>query len=88
MPRATRKTANIPEGETKAAKFIRLANPRFKRAVACLRSLGKLGSSGYERTPAQVAKLVEMLGAEVKDMGEKLSPSTAAGGKASMPDVL
>lgn len=63
-----------PADETKADKFKRLANARLGRVVAGIESLGKLGGSGYERTPEQVMKVREVLYNTVEAAIERLRP--------------
>jgi hypothetical protein len=75
--------------ETKAQKFARLGNARYKRAVSLIRSLGKLGTSAYERDPAKVEALGEVLHAEIDAAIAKLMPREGkASAVDSIPDAL
>ena len=73
----------------KADKFARLGNARYKRCVAMIRSLGKLGTSGYERDPAKVTALASVLRSEIDAMEQKLMPRAGSEKqRETMPDVL
>jgi hypothetical protein len=61
-----RAKADIPEGETKEQRFIRVATPRVKQAISRLRLVKQtITSNNYSMTDEQVTKITEMLGAEV-----------------------
>ncbi len=47
-----------PNRETKAAKSRRLANQRFKILARALRSVGRLGTVGYELSSEETEKLI------------------------------
>lgn len=79
MARAKR-TSTVDPNETKRQKFARLANSRVNNAYRQLASLGKLGTSAYERTDNDVKKIREILLREVNVACDKLAPS-AAGAK-------
>lgn len=84
------KRRSIPANESKAVKFARLANARYKRAVVAIRGLGKLGGSGYERTGEQVTVLETKLMDEVKAMSLKLRPRAGSEPRAreQLPDAI
>jgi hypothetical protein len=46
-----------PKDESKAEKFIRLAQKRTGKVLNSLRQVGQLSGAGYESTDAQVAKI-------------------------------
>lgn len=68
--------------ETKSGKFKRLANARLNNIVRNVRSLGKLGTSAYERDPAQLEIIGRVINQEVASALAKLQPRAAAGEKA------
>jgi hypothetical protein len=91
MPRkpATAEQKTALAAETKAQKFTRLGNARYKRVVSLIRSLGKLGTSAYERDPAKVEALGKVLHAEINDAIAKLMPREGkASAVDSIPDAL
>jgi ribosomal protein L4 len=68
--------------ETKRGKFVRLANERIERAYGQITSLGKLGTSAYDRTAEDVQTIRDLLHREVDLACDKLAPGAAeAGGK-------
>lgn len=75
MPRGKASTPVDPN-ETKSQKFVRLANIRIGAALTAIERLSNLGSSAYERTPEQVAKLEKCLNDATKDMVAALSPKS------------
>lgn len=50
-----------PTNETKAQKFVRLANSRVNRIIRGYKILGQLGGSGYESTPDQRKRIETVL---------------------------
>lgn len=61
-----------PANESKSDKFRRLATMRTNKAIAAIRGLGKLGTGQYERTPEEVEKIFEAIGAESKVAYDRL----------------
>lgn len=82
--KTTRKAA--PAGETKAAKFSRLASARVSAAVKKIKQVGNLSGSGYERTDAQVSAIKSHLEKAVSETMAKFAPRPA-GQKASEPEI-
>jgi hypothetical protein len=72
IPTPPPRVSLVPKDETKEAKFIRLANTRVKKAITAIRSIGRMGTSAYNRDSDQIAKLETTLLSEVKDMAAKL----------------
>lgn len=69
--------ADKPE-ETKAQKFIRLANMRVPKIIKAIRNVGNLAlRAQYEYTPEQSAKLVQMLQDEVNAVKKRFEAPTA-----------
>lgn len=69
-----------PEGEDKASRFIRLANPRVCNVIQGLQSLAKLSASGYEYTEAQSTKIIEAIRAELDNVEASLCKVKATKG--------
>lgn len=62
----TQLETSTPKTETKADTFKRLANPRLKKALKAIDTLGNCSNPAtYEYTPEQVAKMREVLTAKV-----------------------
>lgn len=76
--KATRKPrqSTVPANETKAQKFVRLAEQRIPKAVKMLRNIAKLGGPGYERTEAQAKFISDNLKAEVESLAAALKPGS------------
>ena len=55
----TRKAA--PDDESKGTKFSRLASARVGNAVKQIELVGNLAGPGYEYTPSQVKKVMDLL---------------------------
>lgn len=63
------------KNEPKGAKFIRLALPRMKKALASVKQLGNLSSSQYEYTPDQIAKMRKAVIDQVDETFDRFSKS-------------
>lgn len=64
--RKVRKKADIPVGETKEHRFIRVATPRVKQAISRMRLLKQtISSNNYEMTNEQVDNIYSMLEKEL-----------------------
>lgn len=76
MAKKTRaaRQSTVPADETKAQKFVRLAEARVTKAVKTLRNIAKLGGNNYERTAEQQKKIVDLLTAEVEAVKKALTP--------------
>jgi len=61
MAKARKKAANVPDNETKAQRFVRLAQARVGKALKAIELIGNLSGSGYEYTPEQVEKITAAL---------------------------
>ena len=61
--KATEKKARKapPENETDAAKFSRLASARTGAALKAMELIGNCAGPGYESTPAQQKKILDLL---------------------------
>lgn len=58
MAKTRKKTALVPADETKADKFVRLAEQRVPKAIKAIGNVGNLANkSGYEFTATQVDKI-------------------------------
>lgn len=58
---------NIPEGETKSEKFIRVANPRIKNVIKKIRLVKQvIGSKQYDLTEEQFEAIYDALFTEVE----------------------
>lgn len=79
MPQATKaKKSNVPDNETKADKFKRLANFRVNKVIKGLRQVGALSNTNsYEYEKAHAEKIVSALRAEVEKI-EKLFSGEAS----------
>ena len=71
--KATTKAAT----ETKAQKFVRLAEMRTTKAINAVRGIGRLASSNYEYTPEQAQKICEALKQEVIELNERFTKKEA-----------
>lgn len=71
--RAPRTTKTDPN-ETKAQKFVRLAEKRLTKAVSAIRNIAKLGGPNYERNAAQQKAIVDMLRKEIAAVETALVP--------------
>ena len=58
--------------ETKADRFVRLAEARTKKTIKFIRSLGKLSAGAYEYTDEQVDMICTVLSKEVETLNKKL----------------
>lgn len=56
-----RKKADIPEKESKQARFIRVITPRMKKALKALKMVSNCGGVNYSYTPEQVKKVEDTL---------------------------
>lgn len=75
--KTSKKTASKATTESKADKFVRLAEQRTTKAINSIRGIARLASSNYEYTPEQAAKICEALRAEVVDLNERFSKKEA-----------
>ena len=55
--RKPRVRQQIPDGETKEQRFIRVATPRMNRAVKAIAMVGMCSSNNYGYTEEQIAKI-------------------------------
>jgi len=55
------RTSRVPEGETKQAKFVRLATARVNKVRKALDQIGLLGGPSYESTDDQRNKISEAI---------------------------
>lgn len=62
-----------PKNETKEQKFVRLAEKRTQKALQAISALGKLTGSSYAYTPAQAAKIVDVLTQQLGAVKEKFA---------------
>lgn len=65
------KTA-VPENESKADRFRRLANMRVPKALKAITVIGNLSGSGYESTKEQREAITSALGKAVESLKQKL----------------
>lgn len=73
MPRQS-----APPNETKAQRFVRIANPRIAAAISAIEGIGKLVGSSYESTPEQHAKLFAAIDTSVKEAKAALAANKSA----------
>ena len=63
VPKIARPRSKVPENETKAEKFKRLAVRRVSTALKALEAVTRLSAiASYEYSPEQVEKLITALG--------------------------
>jgi hypothetical protein len=55
------RVSKVPEGETKQAKFIRLATARVNKVRKALDQIGLLGGASYDSTEEQREKIVNAI---------------------------
>lgn len=72
--KTTRKprTPSAHADETKAQRFVRLAEARVSKTLKMIDNIGKLGGSNYERTPEQVNAIAAALHNGIEEALEKL----------------
>lgn len=63
--------------ETKAVKFVRLAQQRVTKAVKSINQIGNLGGANYESTPIQIEEICIELAEAVKRCKQNLTSKTA-----------
>ncbi len=56
-----KRESKVPEGETKQAKFVRLATARVNKVRKALDQIGLLGGPSYESTDDQRNKISEAI---------------------------
>lgn len=56
-----KKATKVPENETKAQRFVRLAKKRVPRAVKAINSVAAFAGSGYEFSDEQRDKVIAAL---------------------------
>lgn len=67
-------TSRAPENETKAEKFIRLADFRTNKVIEYLNSLSNLSNkSVYEYTPEQVTAIIQAIDDQLNKTQEALT---------------
>lgn len=66
--------STVPADETKAQKFVRLAEMRVKKAIVMMRNIAKLGGANYERTEEQAKTIADTLRKEVDAIAVALKP--------------
>lgn len=71
--------ANANAGETKSAKFSRLASKRVSKALKAVSNIGNLSGAGYESTPEQRTKIVKALTEAVDSVKTRLEGVKAQG---------
>ena len=64
--------------ETKAQKFVRLAESRVTKVLAELRKVGNLAAPNYEYTEEQVKAIMLALNAAISDVGIRFSEPCSA----------
>ena len=69
--------ASTPAGETKAQKFVRLAEARVSKALKAISTIGNLGGANYEKNAAQVHAIESALHDAVDEAIVKLSATKA-----------
>jgi len=82
---STGKKKSAPEGETKSAKFSRLASARVSAAVKKISQVGNLAGPGYERTPEQITAIGNHLKNAVNLTLAKFAPKEE--GAAKEPEI-
>lgn len=61
-------------GNSRRAKFVKLAESRTVNAIKAIRTIGKLGNrNAYEYSEADVKKIVRALTSEIEDMKTRLT---------------
>lgn len=68
----------VPENETAADRFRRMARQRMPRVLSGINTVAKLGGRGYEFTPEQAKKIVTDLRAAVSKVEDALKPRDAS----------
>lgn len=63
---------DAPQGETKAQKFKRLAEPRVENAIRKIALIGNLSSSSYDYNYDQMQKILKALRDAVDEVEKKM----------------
>lgn len=67
--RKVRKKADIPEGETKEQRFVRVATPRVKKAISQLRLVKQtISGNNYSVSEGQMETIITSLRTEVESL--------------------
>ena len=74
----TNETAANRLEETKAQKFVRLAESRVTKVLAELRKVGNLAAPNYEYTEKQVKAIILALNTAISDVGIRFSEPCSA----------
>lgn len=76
-----RRTQNIPENESNAARFVRVVSPRVAKAVKAINQIGLCAGKMYEYTPEQVKQITGALAGAILDVEGKFkkTPQAEAG---------
>ena len=56
-----RSKQNIPEDETKSARFVRVVKPRVSKAIKAIHVIGYCANTSYDYTPAQIKQIIDSL---------------------------
>ena len=72
-----KRSRTIPENETAADRFKRLAEARVNKALKILGHIGNLASSQYESTPEQKTRIVEVLSDAVVAIEDRFNKNKA-----------
>jgi hypothetical protein len=73
--------SDVPENETKDAKFLRVVTPRITKVVKAIRVIGNCFGTGYTYTPEQATQIISALTAEINTL-----EAVASKVKTSTPD--
>jgi len=69
-------TTETKKKETKAEKFVRLAQSRVSKAVRVIYNIGNLGGTGYESTQEQRDKIITALNQAIESVSNRLNKET------------
>jgi hypothetical protein len=68
----------VDPNETKAIKFVRLAESRVPKVIKAMQQVGNLTGTGYEYTPAQAAKVLEVVANAYTVLKDRFAHTKAA----------
>jgi len=72
----TKPATETKTDETKAQKFVRLAQARVSKAVKAVYNIGNLGGAGYESTQEQRDKIIKALTDATESVRVRLNKET------------
>lgn len=73
-----RKRQEIPADESKADRFVRVVEPRVRKAVKAIGTVAYCSGPAYEHTPEQIGHIIASLGRALDRLGESFATKSDA----------